>query len=185
MRQLQPHGQRLRRLPRHLLQEDRLELLLVLRPEANSLARPDPGPGPAAQAAAAPYPPSFDEDDIQASVASVRAAQAGPRLTPTVSLRIRQPGRSTFDIQCTPDTWATHTVISADIVARRSLFTRHSSVKLYSAKEWDRMESSRATTFSAAVICDDGRHGPRRHIDALVSADLSNEILISWRHGTI
>ncbi len=47
------------------------------------------------------------------------------------------------------------------------------------------MESSRATTFSAAVICDDGRHGPRTHIDALVSADLSNKILISWRHGTI
>ncbi len=70
--------------------------------------------------------------------------------------------------------------ISADIVACRSLFTRHSYVKLYSAKEGDRIESSRATTFSAAVVCDDGRCGPRTHINALVSSDLSNKILVSW-----
>ena len=139
-----------------------------------------PGPAPQPKQQQPADPPSSDEDDIQASVARVRAAQAGSRQTPTVRLRIRQPGRSPFDIHCTPDTGATHTVISADIVARRSLFTRHSSVKLYSAKEGDRMESSRATTFSAAVVCDDGRRGPRTHIDALVSSDLSNEILISW-----
>ncbi len=93
-------------MPHTVLQEDCAELLLVLRPEANSPPRPDPGPRPAAQTAADDGSSLLRwgrHSDIQASVARVRAAQAGPCQTPTVHLRIRQPGRSPFDIHCTPD----------------------------------------------------------------------------------
>ena len=94
-------------------------------------------PAPQAKQPLPPDPPSSDDDDIQASVARVRAAPAGPRQTPPIRLRIRMIGRLSFDFSSTLDTGATNTAISADIIARRSLFTRHSFIKLYSTKEGD------------------------------------------------
>ncbi len=83
-----------------------------------------------------------------------------------------------------PGHGATRTVVAADMVQRLGLATTASSARLYTAKVGERMECSRQASFHMRARTTDGRTGPLIMVEALVSKDLTDEILVS-RHDLI
>ncbi len=84
------------------------------------------------------------------------------------------------EVKCTPDTGATRTVVAADMVRRLELATTASSSHLYTAGE--RMECSRQASSHIRARTADGRSGPLITVEALVSKDLTDEVLVSWHY---
>jgi hypothetical protein len=101
--------------------------------------------------------------------------------TPTFKLRCQLAAHKAsdqtrkFSILATPDSGATRTIISADLVEKYRIPTRHTNAKLFSAKEGERMECSRKVKLAV-----NAPGGPSVNISALVSNDLRHEILVSW-----
>jgi hypothetical protein len=124
-----------------------------------------------------------DDSDagMDSRVNRIRVARAGPNIpTPQFTMRAHQGIPSErFRLTCTPDTGATRTIISADLVDRHQMFTRYTKAQLFSAKEGERMECSRKVELHARAE-DGNRSGPSTVIHALVSHDLKNEVLVSW-----
>ncbi len=121
-----------------------------------------------------------DEDEGNADhVHLVRAAASGYRSTPVLQATVQQ-GAVRAAVRCTPDTGATRTVVVADTVCRLGLATTASSARLYTAKARERMECSRQTSFYMRARTEDGRPGPKVLVEALVSKDLTDEVLVSW-----
>ncbi len=83
-----------------------------------------------------------------------------------------------------PGHGVTRTVVAADMVRRLGLATTASSARLYTAKVGERMECSRQASFHMGARTADGRTGPLIMVEALVSKDLTDEILVS-RHDLI
>ncbi len=84
------------------------------------------------------------------------------------------------EVKCTQDTGATRTVVAADMVCRLWLATTASSARLYMATARERMECSRQASFHMRARTADGRPGPLIVVEALVSKDLTDEVLVSW-----
>ena len=103
------------------------------------------------------------------------ANKATPLFTLKCFVDTKRSGRRAFRVEATPDTGATRTVISADLVEEMDMETKHTSAKLYSAKEGEQMECSRKVRFRAKAP-----GGSSVAINALVSRDLHSEILVSW-----
>ncbi len=110
----------------------------------------------------------------------VRAAAGGHRSTPVLRAMIKQGTMRGVEVKCTPDTWATRTVVAADMVRPLGLATTTSSARLYTAKAGERMECSRQVSFHMRARTADGRPGPLIMVKALVSNDLTDEVLVSW-----
>jgi transposase InsO family protein len=117
------------------------------------------------------------EEEEEATALQVRVSRcSGPtKATPSVKLLLRQRGVRYRPVFCTPDTGATRTIVAANVVDRLQLSTTATAAKLYSAKADERMECTRRVAFQARV-----KGGPTVEIDALVSRDLYDDVLISW-----
>ena len=110
----------------------------------------------------------------------VRPAAGGNRSTRVLRAMIRQGPIRGVEVKCTPDTGATRTVLTADMVRRLGLATTASSVRLYTAKAGDRMECCRKASIHMRTRTADGHPKPLVVEEALVSKDLTNEVLMSW-----
>ncbi len=143
----------------------------------------DKTPGPAIRVTKEATPEPWmteDEDEGEADLVHlVRSAAGGSRSTPVLRAILRQ-GPVNATIRCTPDTGATRTVVAADMVRRLGLATTASSARLYTAKAGERMECSRQASFYMRAHTEDGRPGPQVLVEALVSRDLTDEVLVSW-----
>ncbi len=144
----------------------------------------DKTPGPSVRVTKeASQEPWMTEDESEGEadlVHLVRAAAGGHRSTPVLRAMIRQGTMRGVEVKCTPDTGATRTVVAADMVRRLGLATTASSARLYTAKAGERMECSRQASFHMRARTTDGRPGPLIVVEALVSKDLTDEVLVSW-----
>ncbi len=143
----------------------------------------DKTPGPAIRVTKeATQEPCMTEDEDEGDadlVHLVRAAAGGSRSTLVLWATLRQ-GPVNATIRCTPDTGAKRTVVAADMVRRLGLTTTASSARLYTAKAGERMECSQQASFYMRGRTEDGRPGPQVLVEALVSRDLTDEVLVSW-----
>ena len=94
--------------------------------------------------------------------------------TPMVSLCFSK-GQHKFWYTCTPDTGATATVVAQNILDRHGIKYEPTSHRLKTANKED-MRVSGQIRFR--VSTDGSRNG--NYVDALVSPDVSDEIMISW-----
>jgi transposase InsO family protein len=121
-----------------------------------------------------------DESDVASTMRAVaqQCAAGASRPTPQMTVQVDQGGPR-HTITCTPDTGATRTVVAGSTARRLKFTTTPTSAKLFSAKSGETMESGRRCTFHAQP---DG--GNKVTIDALVSEDLHDSMLVSWHDLT-
>ncbi len=70
--------------------------------------------------------------------------------------------------------------MTADMVCRLGLATTASSARLYMAQAGEGMECSSQASFHMRARTADGRPEPQILLEALVSQDLTDEVLVSW-----
>ncbi len=70
--------------------------------------------------------------------------------------------------------------MAADMVRRLGLITTAPTARLYTAKAGERMECSQQAFFHMRARTIDGRPGPLIVVDAIISKDLTDEVLVSW-----
>ncbi len=122
-----------------------------------------------------------DEDEGDADLVHlVQPAASGHRSTPVLRAMIKQGTMLGVEVKCTPDTGATRTVEASVMVRWLGLATAASSAHLNAAKAGERMECSRQASFHMRARTGDGHPGPLIVVKALVSKDLTDEVLVSW-----
>ena len=105
----------------------------------------------------------------------VRAKKADNRNRPTpkVQMRFKPSKGQPFDFAVTPDTGATRTIIAQDVLRRHRIPYRNIEEKLYAANG---TEMKCQGSLNIKVQSEGGQD----EVDAIVSSDLHNEILLSW-----
>ena len=121
-----------------------------------------------------------DEEDAD-NVHLVRTAGSGHRSSPVLLATLRQ-GAVHKEVRCTPDTGASRTVVAADPVCWFRLATMASFARLYTAKAGERMKCSRQASLYMKARTADGRLEPQVLLEAHVSKDLTDEVLMSWHY---
>ncbi len=150
----------------------------------SSLKKRDKTPGPSVQVtketAQEPWMTEDEDEEDGDHVHLVRAAAGSHSSTPVLRVMIRQDTAHGVEVKCTPDMGATRMVVAADMVHRLKLATTASSARLYTAKAGERMECSRQASFHMRARTADGCPGPLITVEALVSKDLTDEVLVPW-----
>ena len=124
--------------------------------------------------AASPSGASAPENKVS-SVRVIRAAKqgSGSKPTPKVEVRFSQENGPSFDYQVIPDTGATRTVIAKNVMDKFS-------VPVTRKKEVLRAANGQPMSCVGTVLLEAQVRGKTVFVDAIVSKDLQDKILLSW-----
>ncbi len=97
----------------------------------------------------------------------------GSKPTPRMNVTVRH-GRKTFNFSATPDTGATKSIIAYNVVQKYQLQYVTTSQKLVAANQ------EPMAVVGCISLSVKAKGGQEVVVDALISPDLSNEMLVSW-----
>ena len=130
---------------------------------------------PSRQASRSPSPRrgSPSPERRRAMVVRAKKASSKNKPTPKVQMRFRPSKGQPFDFAVTPDTGATRTIIAHNLLRKHRIPFRNIEEKLYAANGTE-MKCQGSLTVSVQS------EGGQDEVDAIVSSDLEDEILLSW-----
>ena len=109
-----------------------------------------------------------------AKTSLVRSCRGQSKPTPRFMTIVESSCGKVFECMSTPDTGATRSVIAFNIIKKHGIKYKEEEEPLYNASN-DRMKCEGSIVIVVSVT-----DGPKVTINALVSSDLNDEILISW-----
>ena len=113
-------------------------------------------------------------DGDRSNMVTCASVGGASKPTPRVTLTLKARGCDSFDFPSCPDTGATRSIIAHDLCRRRGVKWSRSTRESLFAANGTRMRVSGSVKLYAQF------QGQPATIDALVTPDISNDILVSW-----